>query len=77
LEVIAREINQYVNEFLENTPIIKLRSRAHHWKKTNRNEIINLLAFFLLQGLHQKPANKTYFSWRKILKKPHIFGPVQ
>jgi hypothetical protein len=26
--------------FLENTPTLKLRSRAHHWKETNRNEIM-------------------------------------
>jgi hypothetical protein len=31
---------------------------------------MKLLAFFLLQGLHQKPDNKCYFSRRKILETP-------
>jgi hypothetical protein len=65
VEVIARETNRYSNKFLENTPNLKLRSRTHHWKKTNRNELMKLLAFF-----QQKPDNKSYFSWRKILKTP-------
>jgi hypothetical protein len=29
-----------------------------------------LLAFFLLQGLHQKPDNRNYFCQRKILETP-------
>jgi hypothetical protein len=36
----------------------------------NRNEIMKFLAFFLLQGLHQKLDNKGYFSRRKILETP-------
>jgi hypothetical protein len=66
-EVIARERNQFAKNFLGNMPNIKLRSRTHHWKEKNRNEIMKLLAAFLLQGLHQKPYNKRYFSQRKIL----------
>jgi hypothetical protein len=62
VEVIARETNWHVQKFLENTPNMKLRSRAHQWKEIHRNEIMKLLAFFLLQGLHQKPDNKSYFS---------------
>jgi hypothetical protein len=31
---------------------------------------VKLLAFFLLQGLHQKPDNKSYFSRRKIPETP-------
>jgi hypothetical protein len=58
-EVIARETNQYANIFFENTPNLKLRSRIHHWKENNRNEIMKLLAVFLLQGLHQK-STPTY-----------------
>jgi hypothetical protein len=63
-EIIARETNQCANK----TPNVKLRYRAHNWKEMNRNEITKLLAFFLLQGLHQKPENKSYFSLRKILE---------
>jgi hypothetical protein len=51
-------------------PNLNLRSRAHHWKETNRIEAMKLPAFSLLQGLHQKPDNKRYFSWRKILETP-------
>jgi hypothetical protein len=47
-------------------PNIKQVSSVHHSKEANRNEIMKLLAIFLLQGLHQKP-NNSYFSWRKIL----------
>jgi hypothetical protein len=70
VEVIATETNRYAQKFLENKPNLKLRSRTHHWKETNRNEIIKLLAFFLLQGLHQKPDNKSYFFQKKILETP-------
>jgi hypothetical protein len=66
-ELIAREKKWYTQKLSENTPNIKLRSRAHHWKEMNGNEIMKLLAFFLLQGLHQKPDNKSHFSERKIL----------
>jgi hypothetical protein len=31
---------------------------------------MKLLAFFLVQGLHQKLDNKSYFSQRKILETP-------
>jgi hypothetical protein len=43
-EVIAKETNQYSKIFLENTSNLKLRSRAHHWMKTNRNKTMKLLA---------------------------------
>jgi hypothetical protein len=56
-------------KLLENTPNLKLRSRTHHWKEKNTNEI-KLLSVFLLQRLHQKPNNKSYFSQRKILETP-------
>jgi hypothetical protein len=56
-------------EFFENMPNLKQRSRTRHLKM-KRNEILKLLAFFLLQGLHQKPNNKSYFSQRKILETP-------
>jgi hypothetical protein len=36
-DIIARERNQYARIFLENMPNLKLRSRTHHWKETNRN----------------------------------------
>jgi hypothetical protein len=35
---------------------------------------MKLLAFFLLQGLHQKPNNSSYFPWRKILEMPTFLG---
>jgi hypothetical protein len=70
VEVIARETNQYAQKLLENMHDLKLRSRTCHWKETNRNEIVKFPAFFLLQGLHQKPDNKRYFSWKKILETP-------
>jgi hypothetical protein len=38
VEVIARVTNWYAQKFLENTPTLKLRSRAHHWKEMKRNE---------------------------------------
>jgi hypothetical protein len=66
-EVIARETNLYAQKFVENTPNLKLKSRTHHWKET-----MKLLAFFLLQGLHQKPDNKSYFCQREILEMPII-----
>jgi hypothetical protein len=47
-EVIARERNWYASEFLENTPNLTLQCRTHHWKETNRNEIMKLLAFFFV-----------------------------
>jgi hypothetical protein len=64
---MARETNWYDKNFLENMPNLKLRYTTHHWKETNRYEIMKLLAFFLLQGLHQKPDNMSYFSQKKIL----------
>jgi hypothetical protein len=69
-EVIARETNRYAQKLLENAPNLKLKSKTHHWKETNRNEIMKVLTFFLLQGLQQKPDNKSYFWQRKILDTP-------
>jgi hypothetical protein len=60
-EIIARETNQYAQKFLENMPNLKLKSRTHLWKEANRIEIMKLPEFFLLQGLHQKPNNRSYF----------------
>jgi hypothetical protein len=48
VEVITRETNQYSKKCLENMPNLKQRSRAHHWKEMNRNQIMKLQAFFLL-----------------------------
>jgi hypothetical protein len=45
----------------------------HHWKETNRNGIMKLLAFILLQGLQQKLDNKSWFSLRKSLETPIFF----
>jgi hypothetical protein len=59
-EVIARETNLYAKHFLENVPNLKLKFRTHCWKEMNRIEIMKLLAFFLLQGLHQKPHNELF-----------------
>jgi hypothetical protein len=67
-EVTARETNRYAPKCSENTPNLKLRAGTHHWKESNRNETTKLLTFFLLQGLHQKPDNKSYFPHRKILE---------
>jgi hypothetical protein len=61
VEVISRETNWYAQKFLENNPDLKLRSRIHHWKEMNRNEIMKLLALFLLQGLHHKLDNELFF----------------
>jgi hypothetical protein len=69
-EVIARVTNRYAQKFLENTPNLKLKSRTHRWKEMNRIEIMKLLAFFLLQGFHQKPNNKSYSSQKEILEMP-------
>jgi hypothetical protein len=35
---------------------------------------MKLLAFFLLQGLHQKPDNKSYFCRREILETLELFS---
>jgi hypothetical protein len=72
-EVIARETNRYSKKFVENTPNLKLLTTAHHWKEKNRNEIMMLLASFLLQGLHQKPDNKSYFSRGKFWKHQYFW----
>jgi hypothetical protein len=69
-EPIAGETNWYAQQFFENIPHLKLRSRVHLWNETNRNEIMKLVAFLLLQGFHQKYDNKSYFTKRKILKTP-------
>nr|CAD7575868.1 unnamed protein product [Timema californicum] len=69
-EMISTESNRYAQQFLENSPNLKLKSRIHQWHETNKDEIMTLLSFFLLQGLHQKPDNKSYFSRRKILETP-------
>jgi hypothetical protein len=64
VEVIARETNQCAHKFSENMPNLKIKSRTHHWKEMNRIGIMKLLAFFLLQGLHQKLDNMSYFCQR-------------
>jgi hypothetical protein len=72
---MARETNLYPQQFLENMPNLKLRSRLHHWKETNRTEIMKLLAFFLSQGLHQK-LDELFFL-EENSGNAHIFGPFQ
>jgi hypothetical protein len=46
---------------------MKIRSGIHHWNDTNREEIMELLAFLLIQEIDQKPDNNICFSKRKIL----------
>jgi hypothetical protein len=72
----ARETNWYAQKFLENTPNLKLKSRTHRWKETNRIEIMKLLAFFLLQGLRQKLDNELFLP-EENCGNTHIFGDVQ
>jgi hypothetical protein len=62
------------NKFLEKKPNVKLRSRIHYWKETNRIEVTKFLAVFLLQGLHHKSDSKSYISHRKILETPIYLG---
>jgi hypothetical protein len=75
-EVIAREANRYAQKFLENMPNLKLKSRTHRLKETKRIEIMKLLAFFLLQGLHQKLENELFLP-EENSGNSHIFGTVQ
>jgi hypothetical protein len=42
----------------------------------NRIEVMMLLAFFLLQGLHQKPSNDL-FLLEENSGNAHIFGALQ
>jgi hypothetical protein len=56
-------------------PNLKIRSKVLQWKNTNREEIMKLLEFLLLQGTEQKPDNKSYFSMRKTLET-HIFSEL-
>jgi hypothetical protein len=37
-DVISRETNWYAQQFLENMPNLKIRSRVHHWNNANREE---------------------------------------
>jgi hypothetical protein len=34
-EPISRETNWYAQQFLENTPNLKIRLTIHHWNNTN------------------------------------------
>jgi hypothetical protein len=43
---------------------------THHWKDTYKDETMLLLAFFMLQGLHQKHDNKLFSPKKKVLKMP-------
>jgi hypothetical protein len=73
-EVIPRETDRYDKKYLENMPNLKLRSRTHDWKQKNRNKIMKLLVFFLLQGLHQKLDMKSDFSWGKVMEIPVLLN---
>ena len=48
-ELISNETNRYAQQFLEKNPHLKERCRVYDWKDTNKDEIMILLAFFLLQ----------------------------
>jgi hypothetical protein len=72
VDVIARETNRYVHKFLENMSHLKLRPRVHYWKEINRNEIMKLLAFFLLQGFTRNRITKAVFVGRKFWKHPYF-----
>jgi hypothetical protein len=72
--VIARKTNWNAQKFLENMPNLNLKSKTHRWKAINTTEIMKLLAFFLLEGLHQKPDKKSYFCRRKILETPILWS---
>jgi hypothetical protein len=55
---------------------LKQRSRSQYWKEMNRNEIMKLLAFFLLQGLNQNLDNEPFFL-EENSGNTHIFGTIQ
>jgi hypothetical protein len=67
-ELICRVTNIYAQQFFENNSDLKLKSGVHHWNDASRGEIMKSLALILLQGLHQKPDNKSCFSRRKIVE---------
>jgi hypothetical protein len=66
----AGETNRYAQNFLENTPDLKLRFKAHHWKQSNINKIMKLLAFFPLQGLARNRPTRAIFPGGKFWKHP-------
>jgi hypothetical protein len=50
-------------------PNLKLRSRTHHWKETNRIEIMKLLAFFCYKDFTRNWIT-SYFTWSNNLEIP-------
>ena len=64
-EFLSRETNWYVHQHLQKNPQLKEKSRVCQWKDIYSIKMKSwLLAFSLLQGLHQRPDNKSYFSRR-------------
>jgi hypothetical protein len=59
-ELISEEINRFPKQLLENAPYLKLRPRVNHWNYTNRDEIMELLAFFSLLGFYQKQIRAAF-----------------
>jgi hypothetical protein len=57
----------------ENMPHLKQRYRTHHWKEMNRKQIMQLLAFFTLQGLHQNQKPSVSFPRGKYWKHPYFW----
>lgn len=58
-ELTSTETTWYAQQFLENTSNLQLKSGANHWN-AKWHEIMKVLSFFYLQGLHQKPYKECF-----------------
>jgi hypothetical protein len=58
--LISKVINRFAQQLVENAPNLKLRPKVNHWIYTNRDEIMELPAFFSIQGLHQKQIRTAF-----------------
>jgi len=63
VELTVRETNTYAAQKIQARSFIPLRSRMRDWKPvTNKDEMLVVLALFMLMGIIQKPTLQSYFS---------------
>jgi hypothetical protein len=71
-QLIAKQTNLYVRQFLVVHPNLKPRSRVRDWVDTNINGMKTFIGILQLQGILHKLENELYFSRRESIETPYF-----
>lgn len=71
IDTIVTETNRYAEQFLAYRPLLRF-SRFNHWKPTDADEIMLLLAIYIILGLIWKPKVDGYFTKKPLFSTPGL-----